>query len=159
MSEEIIECRAVRRGRGWAVHAAEYGVYGHGSTLKRACASVEQGLALIGITAPVRLVAVSPELEELRAADEARTAALVEAVKALSLRRATMGDIAIATDTPRRQVKAILASLKATAPADSADAGSPEPEPEPADGECTCVVNCAEDPTSGCSRGETPEIA
>lgn len=147
MSEKIIECRAVRRGRGWAVHAAEYGVYGHGSTLKRAGASVEKGLALIGITAEVRLVAVSPELEELRAADDARAAALVEAVKALSLRRAAMGDIAIATCTPRSKIKAILASLKAASPPDSTAAGSPEPEPEPADDECTCVVNCAEDPT------------
>lgn len=147
MSEKAIEVRAVRRGRGWAVHSAEHGVYGHGSTLKRAHASIEQGLAHLGITSEVTIVPVSPELERLRAAESARTAALVEAVKALALRRATLGDIAFATGTPRRLVKTILTSLKAVSAPNSADA----PRQEPAEDQCTCVVNCAETSSTACS--------
>ncbi|MEU2231220.1 hypothetical protein [Streptomyces vietnamensis] len=144
MNEKAIECRAIRRGRGWTVHSAEHSVYGHGSTLKRARASVEQGLAHIGITTEVTLIPVSPELDMLRAADKARAAALVEAVKALALRRATMGDIAAATGTPRSQVKKILASLK-DAPTPAVAARSSEQEQ--AEDEYTC----AEDPSSACS--------
>ncbi|MFD3815223.1 hypothetical protein ACFWRZ_09155 [Streptomyces rubiginosohelvolus] len=113
---EGIECRATRRGQEWVAHAAEHGVYGSGRTLRQARADVEEGLALVGETGEVNLVPMTPELEVLRAADEARTVALIEAVKALSLSRATLRDIAEATGEPVTYVKRLLAVDEAGRP-------------------------------------------
>lgn len=129
---EIIECRAIRRGRTWVAHAIEHGVYGSGRTLRLARASVEEGLALAGLTSEVEIVPVTPELEKLRAADDARTAALIEAVKALALRRATLRDIAEATGEPMAYVKRLLAvgDTASVLPAASGDDSAQDP------GEC-----------------------
>ncbi|MFJ4342659.1 hypothetical protein [Streptomyces sp. NPDC088915] len=117
---EVIECRAVRRGRLWVAHEPEHGVYGSGRTLRLVRESVEGGLAAVGVTAEVTITAVTPELEKLRAVEEARTAALIEAVKALALRKATLRDIAEATGVPAAHVKRLLAANK-TAPAPAAN--------------------------------------
>ncbi|MFF0754444.1 hypothetical protein [Streptomyces sp. NPDC004267] len=104
-----IEATAVRRGRTWVAQVPKHGVYGHGTTLKRAHDSVVEGLALVGVTAEVKLVVDSPELEKLRAADTARAIALAEVVAALLLRRTALRDIAFATGEPVRVVKSIIA--------------------------------------------------
>ncbi|MFD8609520.1 hypothetical protein [Streptomyces sp. NPDC059631] len=106
---ESIECPATRRGRTWVAHASEHGVYGSGRTLRLVRESVEKGLALVGVTREVKITPVMPELEQLRAADDARAAALAKAVKALAVRRATPRDIADATGVPVRRVKQLLA--------------------------------------------------
>ncbi|MGW5928795.1 hypothetical protein ACWF2L_21480 [Streptomyces anulatus] len=106
---EVIECRATRRGRKWVAHVSEHGVYGSGRSLRLVRASVEGGLALVGVTANVQITPVTPELERLRAAEDAHTAATAEAVKALALRRATLRDIADATGVPVQRVKQLLA--------------------------------------------------
>ncbi|MER8103326.1 hypothetical protein [Kitasatospora sp. NPDC094016] len=116
---ETIECQASRRGRTWTVHVPEHGVYGAGRTLKAARENTEHGLAVIGVTAEVRLVPVTPELEALRAIEAARAKALSKAVVALALRRTTLGDMARATGATTRQVKLILAEQALNArPAD-----------------------------------------
>ncbi|MYT24875.1 hypothetical protein GTW69_32145 [Streptomyces sp. SID7760] len=106
---EVIECRATRRGRLWVAHEPEHGVYGSGRTLQLVRKSVEDGLALVGVTAEVKIIPVTPELEILRAAEDARTAALAKAVEALALRRASRSDIALATGASVKQVKLLLA--------------------------------------------------
>ncbi|MFS0691640.1 hypothetical protein [Streptomyces nitrosporeus] len=106
---EVIECRATRRGRLWVAHEPEHGVYGSGRTLRLVRESVEDGLALVGVTAEVKIIPVTPELETLRAAEDARTTALAKAVEALALRRASRSDIALATGASVKQVKLILA--------------------------------------------------
>lgn len=121
--EGTIACQAVRRGRAWTVHVPEHGVYAHGRTLRAAQASTAAGLALVGVTAPVSLAAVSPELAALRDADAAREGALRDAVAALALRRATLRDIAQATGTTTRRVRTILAALTAPAESGTAEAG------------------------------------
>lgn len=108
----VIECRAIRRGRGWVAHVPEHGVYGNGRTLKAVRESIRQGLALVGVTAEATVVAVSPELEKLRVAEDAQAEALREAVVALALRHAPLGDIAAATRVPRGRIKAILAEQR-----------------------------------------------
>lgn len=120
---ETIDCRASRKGRTWVVHVAEYGVYAHGRTLKTVGENTEQGLALVGVSAEVTITPVTPELERLRSVEDARAAALAEAVTALALRRTTLSDIAVATGVPRPQVKAILAGL-----------ATPSSPPAPAEG-------------------------
>ncbi|MFJ3793532.1 hypothetical protein [Kitasatospora sp. NPDC090091] len=115
-----LECRAGRRGRTWVVHVPEYGVYGHGRTLKAARESTVQGLSLVGVAAEVRLVPVTPELEALRSAESAYTAALGEAVAALALRRATVRDIALATGASVAQVRRVLAERSQVPKADPA---------------------------------------
>lgn len=105
-----LECRATRSGRTWVVHIPEHGVYGHGRSLKAVRQNVERALALIGVTADITVVAVTPELETLRAAEHARDEALQSAVAALVLRRVTPGDIARATGQTIPQVKATLAA-------------------------------------------------
>ncbi|WP_370418943.1 hypothetical protein AB8O64_10835 [Streptomyces sp. QH1-20] len=113
---ETIECRAGRRGRTWVVHVPEYGVYGHGRTLKAAHENTTQGLALVGVTAEVRLIPMTPELEKLRIVEDAYTAALIEAVAALALRRTTMSDIALATGVPAKRAKQLLAQQAKDSP-------------------------------------------
>lgn len=117
---ETIECRASRRGRTWVVHVPEYGVYGHGRTLKAARENTEEGLALVGVTGEVTLIPVTPELEKLRSVENAYTAALIEAVAALALRRTALSDIALATGVPTKRVKRLLAeqAKDSTPPAD-----------------------------------------
>lgn len=115
-----IECQATRRGRAWVVHVPEHGAYGHGRTLKLAGESVAQALALLGVTADIRLIPATPELESLRAVHETYLAALREAVGALALRRATAADIALATGAPLKQVRLLLAE-RAQDPAHPAD--------------------------------------
>lgn len=106
---ETIEGQAHRRGRAWVTRLAEHGVYAHGRTLRATEANVAQGLELVGVSAEVTLIPVTPELETLRAADDAREQALRAAVHALALRRTTRRDIALATRAPAWQVKQILA--------------------------------------------------
>jgi predicted RNase H-like HicB family nuclease len=106
---KTIECKASRRGRTWVVHVPEYGVYGHGRTLKAAHENTTQGLALAGVTAEVTITPLTPELEKLRSAEEAYAVALSDAVAALALRRTTLRDIAVATNVPTTRVKLILA--------------------------------------------------
>lgn len=106
---ETIEGQTHRRGRAWVTHLAEHGVYAQGRTLRATEANAAQGLELIGVSTEVTLIPMTPELETLRAADEAREQALRAAVHALALRRTTRRDIALATRAPARQVKQILA--------------------------------------------------
>ncbi|MFI2790954.1 hypothetical protein [Kitasatospora sp. NPDC018614] len=106
---EALECQASRRGRLWVAYEPEHGVYGSGRTLRLVRASVEDGLALVGVTAEVKIIPVTPELEELRDADDARTTALAKAVKALALRRTSLSDIALATGASVKQVKLLRA--------------------------------------------------
>ncbi|WP_067470559.1 hypothetical protein [Nocardia amamiensis] len=108
---ESIECWANRRGRDWVAHVPEHGVYGYGRTLKAVRESVEGGLAHVGVTAEVTVVAVTPELENLRSVEDTYTTALREAVAALALASTTLGDIALATGAPIKRVKALLAEL------------------------------------------------
>ncbi|MFI8459139.1 hypothetical protein [Kitasatospora sp. NPDC085464] len=122
---DSIECEAVRRGRTWVVHVPEHDVYGHGRTLKAARENTEEGLALVGVTAPVTITAVTPELEHLRSAEAAYEAALGEAVAALLLRRTTLGDIAQATGVPPSRVKRILARRSAPGEDPSAAEAAP----------------------------------
>ncbi|MFD9871726.1 hypothetical protein ACFXI8_26920 [Streptomyces niveus] len=138
MSEtgETIECRASRLGRTWTVYVPKHGVYGHGGTLKAVGESTARGLELVGVTAEVVIIPVTPELERLRSADEVRTTALSEAIAALALRRTTKRDIALATGVPARQVKEILAEqaeesnrrLRRRTQADRHTAPAPHPE-------------------------------
>jgi hypothetical protein len=108
------------------VHVPEHGVYGHGRTLKAARENTEQGLALVGVTAEVVIIPVTPELERLRSAEEAYMAALSEAVGALALRRTTPSDIALATGAPAKRVKLLLAGRTKDS--------TPPVEPGPVDG-------------------------
>jgi hypothetical protein len=108
---ESIECRATRRGRDWVVHVPEHGVYGYGGTLKAVRESIEDGLAHVGVTAEVTVIAVTPELENLRSLQHTYRTALREAVAALASSSATLGDIALATGAPTKRVKALLAEL------------------------------------------------
>ncbi|MDW6058077.1 hypothetical protein SAZ11_08240 [Streptomyces sp. FXJ1.4098] len=105
---ETIEGQAHRRGRTWVTYLAEHGVYAHGRTLSATEANAVEGLELVGVRAEVTLIPVTPELEMLRAADDAREQALRAAVHSLALRRTTRQDIALATRTPARLVKQIL---------------------------------------------------
>lgn len=111
MSERI-ECLAYRRGREWVAHVPEHGVYGHGPTLKAARRNIAEGLAYIGVTASVTIVAVSPELENLRTIADTYSTALREAVHALARCSATVGDIASATNVPTHRIKALLAEIE-----------------------------------------------
>lgn len=105
---ETVEGQTHRRGRTWVTHLAEHGVYAHGRTLRATEANAVEGLELVGVRAEVTLISVTPELEALRAADDAREQALRAAVHALALRRTTRRDIALATRAPAWQVKQIL---------------------------------------------------
>lgn len=120
-----LTANATRRGRHWLVHVPEHNVYGCGRTLRAADASARGALKLLGVDADLTLVADTPELAALRAADEVRTAALRAAVTALRMRRATITDIAAATGAKARDVKAILADTENTQP----ESGTPTSEP------------------------------
>ncbi|MFJ5142953.1 hypothetical protein [Streptomyces sp. NPDC088707] len=124
---DSIRATALRLGREWVVQVPEHGVYSHGTTLKRARASVAEGLALVGVTAEVTLIAESPELERLRAADAARMEALTVAVSAFLLRRTSLSDIALATGEPVRVVKSIIAEHRLKPSAEDVDAAPNEP--------------------------------
>ncbi|MFJ9900519.1 hypothetical protein ACIQPR_45050 [Streptomyces sp. NPDC091280] len=91
---ETIQGEAHRRGRTWMTHLAKHGVYAHGRTLRATEANAAQALELVGVSTKVTLIPVTPELETLRAADDAREQALRAAVHALALRRTTRRDIA-----------------------------------------------------------------
>ncbi|WP_331759392.1 hypothetical protein [Streptomyces anulatus] len=106
----VIECQASRRGRLWVAHEREHGVYGSGRTLRLVRASVESGLALVGVTAEVKIIPVTPELEKLRDAEETRATALAKAVESLALRRTSLSDIAMATGVSVKQVRLLLAT-------------------------------------------------
>lgn len=106
---DSIECRAYRRGRAWVAHVPEHGVYGYGRTLKAVRDSIADGLAHADVTAQVTVVAVTPELENLRSVEDTYTTALRAAVAALALHSTTPGDIALATGAPTKRVKALLA--------------------------------------------------
>lgn len=97
----------------WGAHVPEHGVYGYGRTLKAVRDSIDEGLAYIGVTAEVTVIAVTPELENLRAVQHTYTTALSEAVAALALASTPLGDIALATGAPTKQIKALLAELTA----------------------------------------------
>ncbi|MEV0297013.1 hypothetical protein [Nocardia sp. NPDC050710] len=119
-----IECRAYRRGQTWVAHVPEHGVYGHGRTLKAVRASIIDGLAHIGVTTQVTVVAETPELDNLRSIEHAYTTALLAAVTSLALCSTTLGDIALATGAPAKRVKALLAELRVL-PADVDPASTP----------------------------------
>ena len=106
---QAIECQVVRLGRTWVVSSTEHGVYGHGRTLRAARDNIVQGLALLGVTGEIEMILMTPELERLRCAREAYTAALKEAVIALALRQTSLTDIALATGVPAGQAREILA--------------------------------------------------
>ncbi|WP_433855175.1 hypothetical protein [Streptomyces kronopolitis] len=106
---EIIMGQAHRRGRTWVTHLAEHGVYADGRTLRATEANAVEGLELVGVRAEVTVTPVTPELETLRAADDAREQALRAAVHSLALRRTTRHDIALAARAPAWLVKQILA--------------------------------------------------
>lgn len=114
MSEETIECQASRRGRLWVVYIPEHGVYGHGRTLKAARESIREGLSLVSVTAEVAITPVTPELENLRSAEEAYAQALARAVAALTLQRTPVTDIALATRTPIKRVKLLAQRAEPT---------------------------------------------
>ncbi|MEV0027933.1 hypothetical protein [Nocardia sp. NPDC050793] len=76
-------------------------------------ASITDGLAHIGVTAQFTIIAVTPELENLRAVQDTYTTALRAAVTVLALRSTTLGDIAQATGAPTKRVKALLADRSA----------------------------------------------
>ncbi|MGW0673414.1 hypothetical protein [Streptomyces sp. NPDC002746] len=132
---EVIECQASWRGRLWVAHEPEHGVYGSGRTLRLVRVSVEDGLALVGVTAEVKIIPVAPELEKLRDAEDARTTALAKAVEALALRRTSLSDIALATGASVKQVKLLLArpaeEPRAQADPDSAPRGIRSPSALP----------------------------
>jgi hypothetical protein len=106
--DDTIECTAVRLGGDWIAQATAQGVYGCGPTLDAARDSITQGLAHLGITAPVTLTAVCPELEQLRTAAHAYTAALNTAVAALAAQDTAPPDIGAATGAPVAMVKELL---------------------------------------------------
>jgi hypothetical protein len=106
---ETVEGRAHRRGRTWVTHLAEHGVYARGRTLRTTETNAVEGLELVGVSAEVTLTPLTPELEALRSADDAREQALRATVHALALRRTTRRDIVLATRAPAWQVKQILA--------------------------------------------------
>ncbi|MDE1672020.1 hypothetical protein [Nocardia gipuzkoensis] len=110
---ESIEARATRRGRMWVAHVSEHGVYGCGQTLKAVRESIVDRLAHIGVTAEVTVIAVTPELENLRSVQHTYSTALREAVAALARASTSLGDIALATGAPTKQVKLLLAELTA----------------------------------------------
>jgi len=120
-----IECLAVRRGRSWVVNAPEHGAFGHGRTLKTARNDIEKALALVGVTAEVTLVPVTPELTRLRSAREDYTTALGNAVLALADLGTSWSDIAEATEVPAKTLKELL-DQRSTGPADlQAEAETP----------------------------------
>lgn len=104
-----IECQATRRSRSWVAYIPEHGVYGHGRTLKAVRDNLAEGLTFVGVSAPVTVIPVTPGLQLLRDAEQARDAALMEAAAALAIRRATLGDIAEATGVRTRRIKELLA--------------------------------------------------
>jgi hypothetical protein len=110
---ETIRCPAHRRGRTWVASVHERGAYGHGRTLQLTAANITQALALLGVTAEVTLVPVTPELEQLRAAEDRYTAALRQTVVALALRRVSARDIATATGVPAKRVRELLEEAEA----------------------------------------------
>ncbi|KZM71102.1 hypothetical protein [Nocardia terpenica] len=110
---ESIECQATRRGRAWVAHVPKYGVYGYGRTLKAVRENIVDGLAYVGVTAEVAVIAVTPELERLRSVEAAYKTALREAVAALALRSITPRDIALATGTPTKRVQTLVAERAA----------------------------------------------
>ncbi len=122
-----IQCRATRHGKHWVTHIPEHGMYGHGRTLKSLRHNVIDGLAYIGVTAQVTVIAVTPELEILRSIEEIHASALAEAVDALALRSATPADIAHATRTSPAGVRALLADR--SAPEASQDSAPPPDQP------------------------------
>jgi hypothetical protein len=120
-------------------------VYGHGRTLKAAARNTTEALALVGVTAEVVLLAVTPELEKLRAAEDAYTTALKQAAAALALRRTSLSDIAQAVRAPRSRVKQLLAEQASEEPqAEDSVPGRIEPVPQSGtDGQVCCpAVGC-----------------
>ncbi|MFF8994054.1 hypothetical protein ACF09H_29825 [Streptomyces sp. NPDC014983] len=103
-----ITCQALRQDQSWVAHIPQYGVYGHGTTLAALRENLKQGLALTGVSAQITLVAVTKELEALRAAEQAYSAALRRAVLSLSRQQAPSRDIAQATGAPPGEVRALL---------------------------------------------------
>lgn len=82
-------------------------MYGHRQTLKALQDNIRQGLALVGVTAEVKITPVSPELERLRSAEAAYETALRKAVTALTAQDNTVRDIAWATGVPVTRVTVI----------------------------------------------------
>lgn len=112
---DSVECEAHRLGGSWVGHVAAHGVYGNGRTLKAMRDSIQDGLAHIGVTTQVTVVAVTPELATLRSAEDTYTAALRAAVQTLAQGSATLGDIATATGVPATRVKELLADRQQAA--------------------------------------------
>jgi hypothetical protein len=111
-----IECRATRHADTWVANIPQYGVYGQGRTLRTLHSNLTQGLALVGVTTEIRLVAVSPKLERLRCAEAAYETALSDAVTTLAAAGATPRDIADATGITTTRVAALRSKRKAQRP-------------------------------------------
>ncbi len=103
-----VKCEATRCDRVWVARIPRYGVYGHGPTLRALRESLERALALIGVNVQVAVTPVIPELEPLRAAQDAYTAALRRTVRALARQQMSVNDIAAATAVPLKQVREIV---------------------------------------------------
>lgn len=86
-------------------------VYGHGRTLKLLIANISDGLAHVDDSGQVTVVAVTPELDELRDAEVPYMDAQCEAVVSLALRSTTARDIVQATEASAKHVNAFLAEL------------------------------------------------
>lgn len=104
----IVKCEATRHEHNWVASIPKYGVYGHGPTLRALRDSLERGLTLIGVNAQVEVTPVMPELERLRSAQDAYTAALRRTIRALARQEIPPSDIALATSVPIKQVKTFI---------------------------------------------------
>lgn len=131
---EPVEYRAGRRGRLWVVNVAEYGVYAYGRTLKAVHDNTAAALELVDVVGEITIVADTPALEKLRAADASSETALREAVADLALRRISLGDMAKATRRRIPHIKRILAERASVPPENPADVEAAAP-PTSEDGE------------------------
>ncbi|WP_207126843.1 recombinase family protein [Actinocatenispora comari] len=109
-SNATIECQATRRDTLWIARDAHRRLYGHGKALKSARDAIIEGLAFLGLNADVNIVATGPQMQQLRAIEDAYTTALRDAVTVLARQRATVQDIATATGISTTRVKQALAN-------------------------------------------------
>jgi hypothetical protein len=106
-----IRCVAQRRGRMWIAAVPEFGVYGHGRTLKVLHDNLAGALALAGVPFDrVEIVPTTPELEVLREKRAAYEEAVAEAVAHMAVRRASLRDMAQAVGMTVPAVKRVLAA-------------------------------------------------
>lgn len=104
-----LECRAHRHSEMWVASIPQHRVYGWGRTLRALHDDLIQGLALVGVTAQVTIIPVSPELDRLRRAEATYETALADAVTALTTQGSTARDTAASTGVPITRVTALQA--------------------------------------------------